>query len=116
MLRAIKATLALNQSFDACVWAICVCTYWGMMHMGKATVNSCNTFVGSRHLTQKNMLFDRNLDRKQYTHLDLPLAKTAKPGKIQLISLTTQDKLCPLKVLENLAAVESATADNPLSL
>lgn len=114
MLRAIKATLNLSQPFDACVWAICACAYWGMMRMGEATVNSRNTFNSSKHLTRKNATFDRDLDGKRYARLDLPSAKTAKPGEIQSIYLIAQSDLCPLEALENLARVVPATADDPL--
>lgn len=54
------------------------------------------------------------MDGKQYARLDLPSAKTAKPGKIQSVFLIPQDGLCPLEALRNLASVVPVGPDDPL--
>ena len=114
MLRAIKAALKINELFDPCVWAICLCAYWGMMRLREVTVNSRNTFDKSKHLTQKDAFFGHDLANNRYACLDLPTVKTAKPGEIQSIFLVMQQGLCPLEALKNLASIVPAMADDPL--
>lgn len=114
MMRAIKATLDLTKPFDACVWAICACAYWGMMRLGEVTVNTRSAFNKAKHLTRKNAYFGYDLDGKRYARLDLPSAKTAKPGEVQSVYLVDQDDVSPLAALDNLAIVVPASADDPL--
>ena len=57
MLQVIKAALNISEPFDACIWAICLCAYWGMMWLREVTVNSCNTFDKSKQLTWKDTFF-----------------------------------------------------------
>ncbi|KAL6306495.1 hypothetical protein BKA93DRAFT_694135, partial [Sparassis latifolia] len=102
MLSALKAILDLSDSFDACVWAAASCAFWGMMRFGEVSVHSRSAFQAA----------DR--DSKPYTTLNLPSAKTAKPGEVQQIFLTTQGSLCPLEALQNMAQVTLAGPDDPL--
>src|ERR1700733_13184441 len=90
MLRALKATLNLSEPFDACVWAMASCAFFGMMHFGKVSVTARNAFSGSKHLKHRDVFLGSDLDGKCYARLDLPSAKTAKPGKIQSVYLTAQ--------------------------
>ena len=114
MLQSIKAMLDINEPFDACIWAICVCTYWGMMQLGEVMVNSRNMFDKKMHLMWKDAIFRYDSVGNCYACLDLLAAKTAKPGEIQSVFLISQEGLCPLRALENLASVVPATADDPL--
>jgi hypothetical protein len=65
-------------------------------------------FSGVKYLTHKDAHFGLDPDQKPYVHLNLPSAKTAKPGKIQFVFLVPEDGLCPLKSLQNLARVVPA--------
>ena len=114
MLRALKATLALSDPFDACVWAMAACAFWGMMHFGEVSVITSNTFKGTTHVTQKDAFLGRDLNGKPYARLDLPSAKTACAGETQSIFLTPQDRRCPLNSLRNLTSVVPAGPDDPL--
>jgi len=40
ILRLVQRSLDLNSSFDACIWVIATCAFWGMMRSGEATVRS----------------------------------------------------------------------------
>ena len=40
MLRALKLSPDLRNSFDACVWAMAACAFWGMMRFGEVSVRS----------------------------------------------------------------------------
>lgn len=114
MLAALKPTLHLDDPFEACIWAIASCAFWGLMHFGEATVRSRPQFDPVRHLKRKDAFFGTDLDGKEYGRLDLPTAKTARPGEIQHIFLVRQNSLCPLDALQNLARTVPAGALDPL--
>ena len=114
MLRALKATLNLSEPFDACVWAMASCAFFGMMHFGKVSVTARNAFSGSKHLKRRDVFLGSDLDGKRYARLDLPSAKTAKPGEIQSVYLTAQNDICPIEALANLAQTVLAGPDDPL--
>ncbi|KAJ7126510.1 hypothetical protein C8R43DRAFT_897721 [Mycena crocata] len=40
MMRVLCLTLDLNDPFDACIWAMATCAFWGMMRFGEASVVS----------------------------------------------------------------------------
>jgi len=115
MLQALQSTLKLNDPFEACVWAMAACAFWGMMHFGEVSVPSHNAFDGKKYLTHRDAHFGYDLDgRLVYVHLDLPSAKTVKSGEIQLVFMVPQEGLCPLEALQNLAKVVPAGQSNPL--
>jgi hypothetical protein len=114
MLCVLKASLNLEDPFEACIWAMASCAYWGMMRFGEVSVWTRTGFDGAKHLKWTDMHFDRDLNSKHYAKLDLPSAKTAATGEIQSIFLVEQQGLCPLEALENLARVVSAGPNDPL--
>jgi hypothetical protein len=116
MLQALKTSLNLEDPFEACIWAVASCTYWGMMRFGEVSVHSRVSFVGTEHLKCMDVLFDRDLNGMCYARLDLPAAKTAATGEIQSVFLVEQQGLCPLEALENLARVVPAGPNDPLFL
>ena len=97
MLRALHATLNLDDPFEACIWAMALCAFWGMMRFGEVSVSSRSAFDKSKHLKRCDIHFGVDLDGKQYAHLDLPSAKTARPGQTQSVFLIPQEGLCPLQ-------------------
>ena len=40
MLRALQASLNINEPFNTCVWAMALCAFWGMMHFGEVSVTT----------------------------------------------------------------------------
>lgn len=114
MLTALKNTLILSDSFDACIWAIAACAFWGMMRFGEVTVKSRTEFNGSKHLKRYDAADGRDDTGRRFAKLGLPSAKTAKPGEIQYVYLASEGHLCPLEALANLAKVVPASADDPL--
>ncbi|KAG1735300.1 uncharacterized protein EDB91DRAFT_1056288 [Suillus paluster] len=114
MLAALKATLVLSDPFDACVWAIVSCAFFGMMWFSKVSVTSQAAFTPSKYLTRAHAFFGVDLLGSPYACLDLPSAKTARAGEIQSVFLNKQGDLCPLAALCNLAQVVPALADDPL--
>ena len=108
MLRALHASLSINEPFDACIWAMVLCAFWGMMRFSEVSVTSRSAFDMAKHLTRKDAHFGFDLDSKPYARLDLPSSKMAKPGEIQSIFLIPQEGLCPLAALQNLARVVPA--------
>ena len=84
------------------------------MQLEGVMVNSHNTFDKAKNLTWKDAIFRYDLDGNCYACLDFPTMKTAKPGDIQSVFLISQEGLCSLKALENLASVVPATANVPL--
>jgi len=114
MLSALKLSLKLDEPFEACVWAIATCAFWGMMRFGEVTVKSRAAFDGKLHLKSSHITFGQDLRSKPYARLDLPSAKTAQPGKTQSVFLVEQGPLCPLKALHNLFQVVPARATDPL--
>ena len=116
MLRALRATLKLDDPFEACIWAMVSCAFWGMMRFGEVSVASRGAFNPSKHLKREDAHFGYDLDKKLYVRLDLPSAKTAKPGEIQSVYMVPQEGLCPLEALQNLAKVVPANSSDPLFL
>jgi hypothetical protein len=106
--------LNLNDPFDACVWAACTSAFFSLMRFGEVCISSRNVFSPSLHLTCGHTVFGSDLDGKPFARLDLPTAKTAKPGEIQHIYLVEQGDLCPIAALYNLARVVPASASDPL--
>ena len=82
MLQSLRATLSLNDPFEACIWAMATCAFWGMMQFGEVPVTARNTFSTSKHLKQQDVHLGFDLNGKPYACLDLPSAKTARPGEI----------------------------------
>ena len=93
MLHALKASLNLNDSFEACIWAMASCAYWGMMRFGEVSVQSRASFNGAKHLKRSDVCFDRDLNGKRYARLDLPSVKTAVTGKIQSVFLVEHSRI-----------------------
>ena len=114
MLQSLRASLNLNDPFEACIWAMATCAFWSMMCFGEVSVKSRNDFDRTKHIKQRDVLFGFDRDGKHYARLDLPSAKTAKAGEIQSVFLVPQDGLCPPEALCNLAAVVLAGPDDPL--
>jgi len=114
MLRALKATLQLSDPFDACVWAMAACAFFGMMRFGEVSVSARTAFKPDKHITRGMAIFGTDMNGTPYARLDLPAAKTAKPGEVQSVFLNEQGDLCPLAALHNMAARSPATANEPL--
>ncbi|KAG1834524.1 hypothetical protein EV424DRAFT_1310211 [Suillus variegatus] len=114
MLTAIKDSLLLSDPFDACVWAMASCAFFGMMRFGEVAVSSRAAFTASKHLTRANAFFGFDLRSSPYARLDLPSAKTARAGEIQSVFLNEQGDLCPLAALHNLARIVPALGSDPL--
>jgi hypothetical protein len=85
-----------------------------MMCFGEVSVSSRSSFIPAKHLKREDAHFNYDLDRKLYVRLDLPSAKTAKPGEIQSVYMVPQEGLCPLEALQNLAKVVPAGKSDPL--
>ncbi|KAG2034916.1 hypothetical protein BDR03DRAFT_963974 [Suillus americanus] len=66
MLAALKATLILSDPFDACIWAVASCAFFGMMRFGEA-------FNPLKHLTRAHAFFGHDLRSNPYARLDLLL-------------------------------------------
>ncbi|KAJ7801342.1 hypothetical protein B0H14DRAFT_2386492 [Mycena olivaceomarginata] len=118
MLRALRAVLNLDDPFDACVWAMACCAFWGMMRFGECSVKSRADFDGSHHLKREDCHEGLDQDGKLYARLDLPDAKTALPGEIQHVYLVAHvsdlANLCPIRALHNLKRVVPAGPKDPL--
>ncbi|KAJ7148052.1 hypothetical protein C8R43DRAFT_951117 [Mycena crocata] len=118
MLRALRATLDLNDPFDACIWAMACCAFWGMMRFGEVSVKSRSDFDGTKHLKREDCHQGFDQDGKLYARLDLPDAKTAMPGEVQQVYLVAHTgaykDLCPLNALHNLKRVVPAGRKDPL--
>ena len=114
MLTTLKSVLRLDNSFDACVWAVATCAFWGMMRLGEATVRSRNDFSLLANPSRSSLLRGHDLKGVPYARIDLPKAKTAKPGEKQSIFLAGQGDLCPLAALHNMYEVTKTAATAPL--
>ncbi|KAM5540749.1 hypothetical protein V8D89_005582, partial [Ganoderma adspersum] len=114
MLSFLQQVLRINSPFDACIWAIASCAFWGMMRFGEVSVHARSDFSPSRHICRKHVIFTTDFNNRPCTKLLLPAVKTAKPGEFQEVFLTPQGSLCALAALRNLATVVLAAADDPL--
>ena len=114
LLHLVKKSLDLDSPFDACVWAIATCAFWGMMRLGEATVKSRSEFSPMKHLAREDAFEAYDLKKRRYMRLELPSAKTAKPGERQSVWLVPQKNLCPIEALYNLKNVVPAGRDHPL--
>ncbi|KIJ42977.1 hypothetical protein M422DRAFT_253767 [Sphaerobolus stellatus SS14] len=114
MLKAIKLSITFDKPYGACIWVICLCMFWGMMRAGEAMVITQKNFNGKLHLKRSDIFFDKDTDGKLYARLDLPSAKTARPGKTQSAFITEQGDFCPIAALRNLFTVVPARASDLL--
>lgn len=114
MLATLKQQLDLRRSWDACVWAAACCAFWGLMRFGEVAVKSRARYHPSKCLARKHMLSTTDLDGRPYIRLDLPSAKTAKPGEVQSVWLVEEGTLCPLHALQNLVQACPAHSEDPL--
>jgi len=114
MLAVLKESLRLDSSFDACVWAMAACAFWGMMRLGEATVKSRKDFSPLSYPTRGCVVQGHDNKGTPYARIDLPKTKTAKPGEKQSIWLTQQGELCPMAALHNMAQVTQAGSEDPL--
>ncbi|KIJ42635.1 hypothetical protein M422DRAFT_170917 [Sphaerobolus stellatus SS14] len=114
MLLALRLSLKVERPFDACIWAIALSAFWGMMRFGEVSVKTVKSFDGKLHLKRSDIFLGRDLDGKPYARLDLPSAKTAKPGRTQSVFITEQSNICRLAALRNLFNVVPARATDPL--
>ncbi|EKM74593.1 hypothetical protein AGABI1DRAFT_95523 [Agaricus bisporus var. burnettii JB137-S8] len=115
MLRTIRAALILSDPFDACIWAMATCAFRGLMRFGEVSSPTSHKFNGALHLKRSNAALSTDLNGARYARLDLPSAKTAKPGETQSVFIAEQEPdLCALRALANLAAVVPAAKEDPL--
>ena len=116
MLQALRLSLDLQNSFDACVWAMAACAFWGMMRFGEVSVKSRADFDVRKQLKRSDATVDFDTDGRLYARLDLPAAKTAATGEIQSVFLMTQSSsdLCPIEALLNMAVITPASSSDPL--
>ncbi|THG95219.1 hypothetical protein EW026_g6389 [Hermanssonia centrifuga] len=114
MLIALKRTLDLKSPFDACIWAMAACAFWGMMRFGEVSVKSRQVFHTMRHLARRHLVYGTDLNGRSYARLDLPAAKTAKPGETQSVFLVEQGELSAIAALQNLCKVVPANESDPL--
>ncbi|KAF9442291.1 DNA breaking-rejoining enzyme [Macrolepiota fuliginosa MF-IS2] len=114
MLTTLQATLDLNSTFDACVWAMAATAFWGLLRFGEVSVQSRASFSPGHHLKRADVIIGLDLDKHVYGRLDLPSAKTAAPGVSQQVFLVQRKSLCPLAALANLIRVTPAGATDPL--
>ncbi len=71
MLAALNATLKINEPFDACVWAMVACAFWGMMRFGEVAVKLQAQFNGAKHLKQGDVTTSMDERGRPYARLDL---------------------------------------------
>lgn len=114
MLQVLRITLELDKPFDACIWAMCACSFWGLMRFGEVSVKSRASWSGEKHLKRSDLSFGCDLDGRRFAELALPSAKTARPGEVQTIILAEEGSLCPLQALRTLLQVVPAVATDPL--
>jgi hypothetical protein len=108
MLWMLERRLDLRNLFDATVWAIATCGFWGLMRFGDCTVQEQKDFNGSLHAKRGDTVLLRDSRGRLYAHIWLPSAKMAELGQTQDISLLAQRSFCLIKALWNLAAVSPA--------
>ena len=65
MLWALQASLNINEPFDACIWAMALCAFWGMMRFGEVAVTMRSTFNKDKHLTHKVSALSRSEARAE---------------------------------------------------
>ncbi|GJF00473.1 hypothetical protein PsYK624_167610 [Phanerochaete sordida] len=114
MLVVLRLELDLDDPFDACVWAMACCAFWGLMRFGEVSVKSRSHFDPDKHLTRADAHYGVDIDGYPFFRLHLPSAKTAQPGDVQEVHLSQQGFLCPHDALFNLHRVVPATASDPL--
>lgn len=115
LLRLLKTELILSDPFDACIWAMASCAFWGLMRFGEVSHPQSRKFDGQRHLKRRDATIDIDQNGTPYARLLLPSAKTAKPGETQPVFIASQEKeLCALEALHNLFTVVPAQSEDPL--
>ena len=117
MLRALRTTLRHESNpFDACVWAMAACAFWGLMRFGEVAVPSWSAFKDdpSKFVKRSEAAILCDPEGNPYIKIELPWAKTASPGESQPVFIVAQEDLCPVKALANLIKVVPANASDHL--
>ncbi|KXN80668.1 hypothetical protein AN958_08626 [Leucoagaricus sp. SymC.cos] len=115
ILHNLRRALDLSNPFDACLWAMATCAFWGLMRFGEVSAPTSHNFDGSRHLKRWDATIKSDHSGVPYMKLALPSAKTARPGEIQEVFIAAQEKeLCAIEAVSNLAAIVPAGRDDPL--
>ena len=99
MLTVLGSRLDTSSPFDACIWAMAACAFWGMMQFGEVSVDTQSAFDDSRHLKRCDAIFGADMLGTLYVKLVLPSAKTEAPGKTQSVFMTKRHSLCPITAL-----------------
>ena len=60
MLEALCVTLDSDDPFEACIWAMITCAFWGMMHFGEVSVSSRSASDKTKHLKRQDVFFGLN--------------------------------------------------------
>ena len=105
MLTALKASLRLDSSLDACVWTMVASAFRGMMRLGETTVTVeiRKVFHPQSHATRGRVNPSVRNVLVIVTLMYLSRAKAAAPGERQSIWLIPQGALCLMVASNNLA-------------
>ena len=114
MLLVLKSALNLHDPFDACIWVMSMCAFWGMMRFGEVSVKSRAAFNPAKNICRKDVLFGKDQLNQDFARLDLPSAKTAAPGEIQRVHVLRHNTCCPIDALVHLSRLVPAGPSDPL--
>ena len=83
MLTILKAILRLDYGFDACVWAIAACAFWGTTCLGEVTVDNRKAFQPLSHATRGCVHQGHDNQGTPYARIDLLKAKTCSQKQLE---------------------------------
>ncbi len=112
---ALQNGLRLSNSFDAAVWAVALCAFWGCCRLGELTIPSRNAFDKHLHVAKSvNISFRRHLGGASSAQFHIPWAKMERHEGADLI-FTSREDLCPVTALQaHLKINKDVPGDAPL--
>ncbi|KAF9022555.1 hypothetical protein BDZ89DRAFT_956497, partial [Hymenopellis radicata] len=99
-LAALEAGLNMSNCFDAAVYAVAVCAFWGCCRLGELTVRSRSTFEARRHVTRGDSIrFRTTPDGTESAHLHIPWGKVEREQGADLTFTSPCGEFCPVQAL-----------------
>ncbi|KAJ7205152.1 hypothetical protein B0H12DRAFT_1035115, partial [Mycena haematopus] len=109
----LRATLDLDDSFDAAVWAVAAAAFWGCRRLGELTVPSPDTFDPKYHVgfsVQERIVKANTADAAICFHI--PWTKSTRERGADVTLTARNDELCPRKALANHRRVNTFVPDH----
>lgn len=112
-LYALRERLDLSNSFDAAVYAVACCAFWGCRRLGELVVPSAGEFNPERHVSKSaDLRFHSPPASRGYATLPVPFTKTTSTRGALFTFTDVDDPTSPVPALRRHRAVNGSVPDH----